>query len=163
MGQSSASVTNDTKDGFNIANNNGKNILTSSMWAGIKNSPLFRNTTITGTYNGTEYSGSIEITDLETGLPLWGDTRFEHITFINKSSGNSSYKNIFCQYNNLEMGEGIKMKGFTVNSPKYGTIDGAITTPMQIFGGFNNDGRFYPLNNKDSIAAFNRSDRKSVV
>ena len=157
MGQSSASVTNDTKDGFNIANNNGKNILTSSMWAGIKNSPLFRNTTITGTYNGTEYSGSIEITDLETGLPLWGDTRFEHITFINKSSGNSSYKNIFCQYNNLEMGEGIKMKGFTVNSPKYGTIDGAITTPMQIFGGFNNDGRFYPLNNKDSIAAFNRS------
>ena len=157
MGQSSASVTNDTKDGFNIANNNGKNILTSSMWAGIKNSPLFRNTTITGTYNGTEYSGSIEITDLETGLPLWGDTRFEHITFINKSSGNSSYKNIFCQYNNLEMGEGIKMKGFAVNSPEYGTIDGAITTPMQIFGGFNNDGRFYPLNHKDSITAFNSS------
>lgn len=156
-GQSSASVTNDTKDGFNIANNNGKNILTSSMWAGIKNSPLFRNTTITGTYNGTEYSGSIEITDLETGLPLWGDTRFEHITFINKSSGNSSYKNIFCQYNNLEMGEGIKMKGFAVNSPEYGTIDGAITTPMQIFGGFNNDGRFYPLNHKDSITAFNSS------
>ena len=157
MGQSSASVTNDTKDGFNFANNNGKNILTSSMWAGIKNSPLFRNTTITGTYNGTEYSGSIEITDLETGLPLWGDTRFEHITFINKSSGNSSYKNIFCQYNNLEMGEGIKMKGFAVNSPEYGTIDGAITTPMQIFGGFNNDGRFYPLNHKDSITAFNSS------
>ena len=157
MSKSSANVTNDPKNGFNITTNTGKNILTSSMWAGVKNSPLFRNTTITGTYKGKGYSGSIEITDLETGLPLWGDTRFEHITFINKSSGNSSYKNIFCQYNNLEMGEGIKMKGFTVNSPKYGTIDGAITTPMQIFGGFNNDGRFYPLNNKDSIAAFNRS------
>lgn len=157
MGKSSANVTNDPKNGFNIANNNGKNILTSSMWAGVKNSPLFRNTTITGTYKGKEYSGSIEITDLDTGLPLWGDTRFEHITFINTSSGNSSYKNIFCQYNNLEMGEGIKMKGFDYNSPPYGTIDGAVTTPMQIFGGFNNDGRFYPLNHKDSIAAFNHS------
>ena len=151
------SKANDTKTGFNITPNTGTNILTSSMWANVKNSPLFRNTTITGTYKGKEYSGSIEITDLDTGLPLWGDTRFEHITFINTSSGNSSYKNIFCQYNNLEMGEGIKMKGFNANSPNYGTIDGAVTTPMQIFGGFNNDGRFYPLNHKDSIEAFNRS------
>lgn len=151
------SKANDTKTGFNITPNTGTNILTSSMWANVKNSPLFRNTTITGTYKGKKYSGSIEITDLDTGLPLWGDTRFEHITFINTSSGNSSYKNIFCQYNNLEMGEGIKMKGFNANSPNYGTIDGAVTTPMQIFGGFNNDGRFYPLNHKDSIEAFNRS------
>ena len=157
MSKSSANVTNDPNNGFNIANNNGKNILTSSMWAGVKNSPLFRNTTITGTYNNKEYSGSIEITDLDTGLPLWGDTRFEHITFINNSPGNSSYKNIFCQYNNLEMGEGIKMEGFDYNSTKYGTIDGAVTTPMQIFGGFNNDGRFYPLSNKSNIDAFNES------
>lgn len=157
MGKSSANVTNDPKNGFNIANNNGKNILTSSMWADVKNSPLFRNTTITGTYNNKEYSGSIEITDLDTGLPLWGDTRFEHITFINTSTGTLSYKNIFCQYNNLEMGEGIKMEGFKDNAIDYGTIDGAVTTPMQIFGGFNNDGRFYPLSNKSNIDAFNES------
>lgn len=157
MGKSSANVTNDPKNGFNIANNNGKNILTSSMWADVKNSPLFRNTTITGTYNNKEYSGSIEITDLDTGLPLWGDTRFEHITFINTSTGTLSYKNIFCQYNNLEMGEGIKMEGFKDNAIDYGTIDGAVTTPMQIFGGFNNDGRFYPLSNKLNIDAFNES------
>lgn len=157
MGESSASVTNDKATGFNITANNGNTILTNSMWVAAKNSPLFRNATITGTYKGKKYNGSIEITSLDMGLPLWGDTRFENITFKNTSSGNSSFKNIFCQYNNLEMGKGIKMEGFNDNAKEYGTIDGAVTTPMQIFGGFNNDGRFYPLNNKDSIAAFNRS------
>ena len=157
MGESSASVTNDKATGFNITANNGNTILTNSMWVAAKNSPLFRNATITGTYKGKEYNSSIEITSLDMGLPLWGDTRFENITFKNTSSGNSSFKNIFCQYNNLEMGKGIKMEGFNDNAKEYGTIDGAVTTPMQIFGGFNNDGRFYPLNNKDSIAAFNRS------
>ena len=157
MGESSASVTNDKATGFNITDNNGQTILTNKMWVAAKNSPLFRNTTITGTYKGKEYNGSIEITSLDKGLPLWGDTRFEYITFKNTSSDGASYKNIFCQYNNLEMGEGIKMEGFKNNATNYGTIDGAVTTPMQIFGGFNNDGRFYPLNNKDSIAAFNRS------
>ena len=157
IGESSASVTNDKATGFNITDNNGQTILTNKMWVAAKNSPLFRNTTITGTYKGKEYNSSIEITSLDKGLPLWGDTRFEHITFKNNSSGDASYKNIFCQYNNLEMGKGIKMEGFNDNAKEYGTIDGAVTTPMQIFGGFNNDGRFYPLNNKDSIAAFNRS------
>lgn len=157
MGESSASVTNDKATGFNITDNNGQTILTNKMWVAAKNSPLFRNTTITGTYKGKEYNGSIEITSLDKGLPLWGDTRFEHITFKNNSSGDASYKNIFCQYNNLEMGDSIKMEGFNNNAKDYGTIDGAVTTPMQIFGGFNNDGRFYPLNHKDSIEAFNRS------
>lgn len=157
MDESSASVTNDKATGFNITDNNGQTILTNKMWVAAKNSPLFRNTTITGTYKGKEYNGSIEITSLDKGLPLWGDTRFEYITFKNTSSDGTSYKNIFCQYNNLEMGEGIKMEGFKNNATNYGTIDGAVTTPMQIFGGFNNDGRFYPLNHKDSIEAFNRS------
>ena len=159
MGESSASVTNDQTNGFNITlNNTGKTILTSKVWENArKNSPLFRNVTITGEYGDYKGGGSIEIKDLDKGLPLWGDTRFENITFKNISSGNSSYKNIFCQYNNLEMGKGIKMEGFYDNAKDYGTIDGAVTTPMQIFGGFSNDGRFYPLNNKDSIAAFNLS------
>ena len=157
MGESSASVTNSKTNGFNITDNNGSAILTKDMWKAAKSSPLFRNATITGKYNEIKYSGSIEITDLDKGLPLWGDTRFEHITFKNTSSGGASYKNIFCQYNNLEMGEGIKMEGFKDNAIDYGTIDGAVTTPMQIFGGFNNDGRFYPLNNKENIAAFEAS------
>ena len=157
MGKSSKEVTNDQIYGFNITQNNiGKQILTGEMWSKAKKSPLFKNVTITGKYNQTEYTDAcIEITSLDKGLPLWGDTRFEHVTFNN--GGGDAYKNIFCQYNNLEMGEGIKMTNFNQNSTNYGTIDGAVTTPMQIFGGFSNDGRFYPLNNKDSIAAFNRS------
>lgn len=158
MGESSASVTNDNATGFNITANNGNSILTKSMWeTAKKSSPLFRNATITGTYKGKDYKGSIEIRDLDTGLPLWGDTRFEYITFKNKNTGTLSYKNIFCQYNNLEMGEGIKMEGFKDNAINYGTIDGAVTTPMQIFGGFNNDGRFSPLDTKEKITAFEAS------
>ena len=158
IGESNKDATNSKATGFNITENNGSSILKKSMWEEAKNSPLFRNVTITGKYNGKKYGGSIEITSLDVGLPLWGDTRFEYITFKNTSKEEgASYKNIFCQYNNLEMGEGIKMEGFDYNSTKYGTIDGAATTPMQIFGGFNNDGRFYPLSNKSNIDAFNES------
>ena len=159
MGESNRQVTNDQTNGFNITKNNiGGTILTSTDWENAKkDSPLFRNVTITGEYGDYKDGGSIEITSLDMGLPLWGDTRFENITFKNTSPGNSSYKNIFCQYHNLEMGKGIKMEGFQVNSPNYGTIDGAVTTPMQIFGGFSNDGRFYPLNTKEKIAAFEKS------
>ena len=158
IGESNKDATNSKATGFNITENNGSSILKKSMWEEAKNSPLFRNVTITGKYNGKEYGGSIEITSLDKGLSLWGDTRFEYITFKNTSKEEgASYKNIFCQYNNLEMGEGIKMEGFDYNSTKYGTIDGAVTTPMQIFGGFNNDGRFYPLSNKSNIDAFNES------
>lgn len=157
MGESNKDVTNSKTNGFNITDNNGSSVLTNKMWEGAKNSPLFCNATITGKYNNIDYSGSIEITDLDTGLPLWGDTRFEYITFKNTGSAGASYKNIFCQYNNLEMGEGIKMEGFNDNATNYGTIDGAVTTPMQIFGGFNNDGRFYPLSDKSNIDAFNES------
>lgn len=159
MGESSASVTNDKTTGFNITDNNiGGNILTKEKWDNAKkDSPLFRNVTITGEYKDYKEGGSIEITSLDKGLPLWGDTRFENITFKNTASGTNSYKNIFCQYNNLEMGKGIKMEGFKDNAINYGTIDGAVTTPMQIFGGFSNDGRFYPLNNPTNIKAFEES------
>lgn len=159
MGESSKEVTNNTTNGFNITNNNtGRNILTKENWDNAKkDSTLFRNVTITGEYGDYKDGGSIEITSLDMGLPLWGDTRFENITFKNTSTGNDAYKNIFCQYNNLEMGKGIKMEGFTENAINYGTIDGAVTTPMQIFGGFSNDGRFYPLNDPKNIKAFEES------
>ena len=159
MGESNKDVTNNTTNGFNITNNNtGGNILTKENWDNAKkDSPLFRNVTITGEYGDYTKGGSIEITSLDIGLPLWGDTRFENITFKNTSTGTTSYKNIFCQYNNLEMGKGIKMEGFNDNAINYGTIDGAVTTPMQIFGGFSNDGRFYPLATKENIVAFEKS------
>lgn len=162
MGTSGADVTNNQYTGFNITSNNrGKNMLKLDEWTKAKGeSPLFRNATITGEWNGTDYKGTIEISGAERGLPIWGDTRFEYITFNNDpvtNNGGDFYKIIYCQYNNLEMGEGIQMTGFGQNSPNYGTIDGAVTTAFHIFGGFNNDGRFYPLDRKERIEAFEQS------
>ena len=154
IGTSSKDVTNDpNKGGFNITPNyRSTNIMSASDWEGTKDSPLRRNTTITGKWGQEDYSGKIEITGGDNGLPLWGDTRFENITFA--KNGGDDYKNIYCQYHNLEMGEGIKVTGFDVNAPKYGTLDGAVTNALQIFGGFNNDGRFYPLNTDENFKKF---------
>lgn len=154
MGTSSQDVT---YVGFCLTSNyQGENLLTYNDWAKAKsnNPQFFRNTTITGKWD-KDYNGCIEIKGSSRGLPIWGDTRFEHLTF--NKNGAESYNIIYCQYNNIIMDEGIKMTGFNVNSPDYGTIDGAVTNALHIFGGINNDGRFYPLNNPDSIAAYNKA------
>ena len=154
MGTSSSTVT---QNGFCLTQNyKGENLLTYDDWANAKrnNPQLFRNTTITGKWD-KDYEGKIEIWGASKGLPIWGDTRFENLTFA--MNGGDSYKIIYCQYNNIRMDEGIRMTGFSHNSPDYGTIDGAVTNALHIFGGINNDGRFYPLNNPDSIAAYNKS------
>lgn len=154
MGTSSST---DTQNGFCLTKNyQGENLLTYDDWANAKrNTPqLFRNTTITGKWD-KDYEGKIEIKGASRGLPIWGDTRFENLTFA--MNGGDNYKIIYCQYNNILMDEGIRMTGFSHNSPDYGTIDGAVTNALHIFGGINNDGRFYPLNNPDSIAAYNKS------
>ena len=153
MGTSSNGVT----QGFNITQNYlGENLLTGVEWENAKtNHPeLFRNATITGKWD-KDYKGQIEITGSSKGLPIWGDTRFEHITFNN--NGGDSYKIIYCQYNNLEMGDSIKMTNFGVNNLAYGSITGAVTTPLHIFGGLNNDGRYQPLNTPELIKAFENS------
>ena len=154
MGTSSS---NTTLAGFCLTQNyKGESLLTYDDWANAKrnNPQLFRNTTITGKWD-KDYEGKIEIWGASKGLPIWGDTRFENLTFA--MNGGDSYKIIYCQYNNILMDEGIRMTGFSHNSPDYGTIDGAVTNALHIFGGINNDGRFYPLNNPDSIAAYNKS------
>lgn len=153
MGTSSNSVT----EGFRITPNyQGENLLTGVDWENAKTAhpELFRNATITGKWD-KDYKGQIEIQGSSKGLPIWGDTRFENITFNN--NGGDFYKIIYCQYNNLEMGEGIIMTGFKQNSPEYGTIDGAVTNAFHIFGGFNNDGRFYPLNTAKNIQTYEAS------
>lgn len=154
MGTSSSTVT---QNGFCLTQNyKGENLLTYDDWANAKrnNPQIFRNTTITGKWD-KDYEGKIEIMGASRGLPIWGDTRFENLTFA--MNGGDNYKIIYCQYNNILMDEGIRMTGFSHNSPDYGTIDGAVTNALHIFGGINNDGRFYPLNNPDSIAAYNAS------
>lgn len=153
MGTSNKDVTK----GFNITQNyQGDSLLIATDWQNAKNNnpELFRNATITGKWD-KDYKGQIEIYGSSRGLPIWGDTRFENITFNN--NGGDFYKIIYCQYNNLEMGKGIIMTGFNQNSPEYGTIDGAVTNAFHIFGGFNNDGRFYPLNNTKNIQDYEAS------
>ena len=153
MGTSNKEVTK----GFNITQNyQGDNLLTGEDWDNAKTGhpELFRNATITGKWD-KDYKGQIEIYGSSRGLPIWGDTRFEHITF--NYNGGDSYKIIYCQYHNLEMGEGIKMTNFGVNNLAYGSIDGAVTTPLHIFGGLNNDGRYQPLNTPELIKAFENS------
>lgn len=154
MGTSSSTVT---YNGFCLTKNyKGEYLLKYDDWANAKRDcpQLFRNTTITGKWD-KDYEGKIEIWGASKGLPIWGDTRFENLTFA--MNGGDTYKIIYCQYNNILMDEGIRMTGFSYNSPDYGTIDGAVTNALHIFGGINNDGRFYPLNNADSIAAYNKS------
>ena len=153
MGTSS---NGDTEDFRITPNYQGENLLTGVDWEKAKTAhpELFRNATITGKWD-KDYKGQIEIQGSSKGLPIWGDTRFEHITFNN--NGGDSYKIIYCQYNNLEMGDSIKMTNFGVNKLAYGNIDGADTTPFHIFGGLNNDGRFAPLNTPELIQAFEKS------
>lgn len=154
MGTSSSKTT---LAGFCLTSNYQRDsLLTYNDWANAKrnNPQLFRNTTITGKWD-KDYEGKIEIMGASRGLPIWGDTRFENLTFA--MNGGDNYKIIYCQYNNILIDEGIRMTGFSHNSPDYGTIDGAVTNALHIFGGINNDGRFYPLNNPDSIAAYNAS------
>ena len=115
----------------------------------VEASKLNRNTTITGSHNGTDYQGVIEMKENgeQGGLGIFGDTRFERITFKHKGG---KYDILFCQYNNLEMGEGIVMQNYVV-SPGYGKMDGTATMSFQIFGGFNNDNRFAPVYKKDDL------------
>ena len=158
IGTSKYSVINNISTGFNITPNyQGENMLKLGNWKEATSSALFRNVTITGKWENNDYKGIIEISGATKGLPIWGDTRFEHLTFHNASGSADYYKNIYCQYHNLEMGDSLRMTGFNQNSPEYGTIDGAVTTAMQIFGGFNNDGRFYPFDNEKNIKAFEES------
>lgn len=140
--------------GFAITGNlsgNGSTGKYDTWKSAVEASKLNRNTTISGEHNGIDYQGVIQMKSNgdEGGLGIFGDTRFEHIAFKHKGG---NYDILYCQYNNLEMGEGIVMQNYP-NSPGYGTLDGAKTMSFQVFGGINNDNRFYPLNTKALITA----------
>lgn len=151
IGTSSREATCDQtggNKGFSITSSLQGNAVSETyvQWkAKVDASHLAKNATITGMWEGVDYGGIIEAyEDGNNGVKyigLFGDTRFQNITFNHDSRAkHSSY--IFCQYNSLEMGEGVQMTGFTSNAPGYGTIDGAKTSSFQIYGGLNNDKRF---------------------
>ena len=162
IGKSNREATCDQDNGnkgFSITNTLKGNGVTETYaeWKKkVDASGLAKAVTITGKYNGIDYNAIIEAyEDGNNGkgyIGLFGDTRFENITFNHDSRAqHSSY--IFCQYHNLEMGEGIQMTGFKNNAPGYGTIDGARTSSFQIYGGLNNDKRFRTNNGVLDMAA----------
>ena len=149
MGKSDQSVTNNGNDGFTSVTFN-----TSSDWEREKaESPFFRNTTITGSWDGVNYKGIIEMYgghDRNHSLPIYGDTRFQYLTF-NRNNNNENYDILYCQFYNLEMGEGIQMTNYKNMFSGDGTIKGAVSTSFQIFGGFMDDNRFSPLSTEGNL------------
>ena len=149
MGKSDQSVTNNGNNGFTSVTFN-----TSSDWEREKaESPFFRNTTITGSWDGVNYNGIIEMYgghDRNHSLPIYGDTRFQYLTF-NRNNNNENYDILYCQFYNLEMGEGIQMKNYKNMFSGDGTIKGAVSTSFQIFGGFMDDNRFSPLSTEGNL------------
>ena len=149
MGMSDKDVTNNGNDGFTSVTFN-----TSSEWEREKaESPFFRNTTITGSWDGVNYKGIIEMYgghDRNHSLPIYGDTRFQYLTF-NRNNNNENYDILYCQFYNLEMGEGIQMTNYKNMFSGDGTIKGAFSTSFQIFGGFMDDNRFSPLSTEGNL------------
>ena len=149
MGKSDQSVTNNGNNGFTSVTFN-----TSSDWEREKaKSPFFRNTTITGSWDGVNYKGIIEMYgghDRNHSLPIYGDTRFQYLTF-NRNNNNENYDILYCQFYNLEMGEGIQMTNYKNMFSGDGTIKGAVSTSFQIFGGFMDDNRFSPLSTEGNL------------
>lgn len=150
MGMSDKDVTNNGNDGFTSVTFNS-----SSDWENRKStSPFFKNTTITGSWNDVDYGGVIQMrggNERSNGLPIYGDTRFQHLTFKRNDYGGEKYDILYCQFYNLEMGEGIQMINYTEPFNGDGTIDGAKSTSFQIFGGFKDDNRFAPLSTEGNL------------
>ncbi len=144
MGTSDENVTNNTDNGFSSTGYSSEDAI--DKWNEAKaKSPLFKNATIRGSWGDVDYAGEIRIKGgnlWNTGLTIFGDTRFQYITFRRT---NDNYDVLYCNYNNLEMGEGIQMKNYDQKFNGDGTLDGATSTSFEIFGGTLNDARFRPL------------------
>lgn len=150
MGTSDENVTNNTDNGFSSTGYSSEDAI--DKWNEAKaKSPLFKNATIRGNWGDVDYAGEIRIKGgnlWNTGLTIFGDTRFQYITF---RRANDNYDVLYCNYNNLEMGKGIQMKNYDQKFNGDGTLDGATSTSFEIFGGTLNDARFRPLYKDDNL------------
>ena len=156
MGRSDYNVTNNSSNGFTSVT-----FYSSSEWEKQKStSPFFKNATITGSWNDVDYHGVMQMKgggNREESLPIYGDTRFQYITFERSNVISDKYDILYCQYNNLEMGEGIQMINYKDMFDADGTIYGAKSTSFQIFGGFKDDARFRNLWEGDNLKKMDES------
>lgn len=156
MGRSDYNVTNNSSNGFTSVT-----FYSSSEWEDKKStSPFFKNATITGSWNDVDYHGVMQMKgggNREESLPIYGDTRFQYITFERNEYVSDKYDILYCQFYNLEMGEGIQMINYKDMFDADGTIYGAKSTSFQIFGGFNDDARFRNLWEGDNLKKMDES------
>ena len=156
MGRSDYNVTNNSSNGFTSVT-----FYSSSEWEDKKStSPFFKNATITGSWNDVDYHGVMQMKgggNREESLPIYGDTRFQHLTFKRNEYVSDKYDILYCQFYNLEMGEGIQMINYKDMFDADGTIYGAKSTSFQIFGGFNDDARFRNLWEGDNLKKMDES------
>ena len=156
MGRSDYNVTNNSSNGFTSVTFNK-----SADWETQKStSPFFKNATITGSWNDVDYHGVMQMKgggNREESLPIYGDTRFQYITFERNEYVSDKYDILYCQFYNLEMGEGIQMINYKDMFDADGTIYGAKSTSFQIFGGFNDDARFRNLWEGDNLKKMDES------
>lgn len=156
MGMSDYNVTNNSSNGFTSVTFDS-----SSEWEKQKStSPFFKNATITGSWNDVDYHGVMQMKgggNREESLPIYGDTRFQHLTFKRNEYVSDKYDILYCQFYNLEMGEGIQMINYKDMFDADGTIYGAKSTSFQIFGGFKDDARFRNLWEGDNLKKMDES------
>lgn len=156
MGRSDYQVTNNSSNGFTSVT-----FYNSSDWEDKKKkSPFFKNATITGSWNDVDYHGVMQMKgggNRDESLPIYGDTRFQHLTFERSNNNSDKYDILYCQYNSLEMGEGIQMINYRDMYNGDGTISGAKSTSFQIFGGFKDDARFRNLWEGDNLKKMDES------
>lgn len=154
IGNSFASVTASSTFGKgNTGAQGGTYTDTYDNWKSRGAAMFGRNVTIQSkTGNVPNYNGYLEIGNCSTGsyqygFFIWGDTRLRNMKF--GCDGTSGYGIIFCQYNNLEMGEELEFVNWpSANSANsdVGPLPNTIIPDLQVFGGINNDNRFRSMN-----------------
>ena len=143
------SRTHEETDAYNCAD---------AYKTGIQNNVLWKNATITGKWEGHDYTSTAKITFKSSSdfIGLNGDTKFENLTFRGHGGSGSSYDIFFCQYHSVEFGDGLRMENVGADG-SYGHMEGSNTPDFEVFGGFNGDARF-----RDNTNGFlgNRWDEK---
>lgn len=150
IGKSSAAVTTGSTFGKGDTGTQGGSYTDNyNNWRSRGAAMFGRNVTIQSkTTSVDDYKGHLEIGNCangnyQYGFFIWGDTRLRDMEF--GCDGTSGYGIIFCQYNNLEMGEHLKFVDWpSANSSgtDVGPLPNTVIADLQVFGGINNDNRF---------------------
>lgn len=112
-----------------------------------------RNTTITGIYDGTDYSGSLYFAASSTYRYMAGETNFQHITLRGSTGGYSGNGSLYfyLQGYSLTMGEGVTMTSYAAANSNQGLITGSAPAVHIIAGWHQYNYATLPRNNSKII------------